>query len=330
MFTQLLYDVFRSLSLTGTVPELGTGCHASLEQAVEHVVDKTFSRVRALPGYAERLRMPVRTAFSYIDQLVEGIPEAILCCRSAYGADPKVNAFFANVHQLCEVFSHSQEVRAVFDQNPQLDECWALLCMHKEERQRFGMALIGDEVRKEVMQTGVSFTDHQLVSPGTNEEDARRSLKCCIFGSLLGFIRRETQCQAEKTADLENRRRSLLGKKRSASEPTPDLDVQLEQIEAELAAQALHLNTLEERLAFIAEVLGNPSSYISGNHQQLRLSRMGIKLNEHSSETGNLVSLTEIHIARHQPRIAALVRFPRAELLPERDYLQQADMFLAV
>jgi hypothetical protein len=151
-----------------------------------------------------------------------------------------------------------------------------------------------------------------------------------VFSSLLGFIRREANSATEYTVDLENQRRSLLTRRRSSDGASADIDARLAQIEAELAARELPLDTLDARLSFVADVLGNPSNYISSASFTMRLNRMGVKLSNIASESGSLVPMTEIRVARHAPRIATLVRFPRAELLPTPDYLQQADRFLAV
>ena len=62
----------------------------------------------------------------------------------------------------------------------------------------------------------------------------------------------------------------------------------------------------------------------------LRLNRQAAKLELGSLGPGHELELSEIHIASHQPRIGALVRFPRGELLPQPDMLKQADLFLAV
>jgi hypothetical protein len=299
-------------------------------QAVEHVVDETYPRLRMAPGYARRLRGPVENAFRYIDELVESIPPAILCCRSNYVSDPQVNAFFAGPDHIQKVFSESEEVRSLFDSSPDVCECWALLCMRKEERRQFGMDLAGDDVRREVLQTGVSFTDHQIVSPGVEEADARRALKCCIFNSLLGYARRRAKTAKETALELGNRRKALQGRLTRASDEhaARELQAQIDQLEQGLAQESLKLVTLNDHLEFVAEVLGNPAQYVSRGGHDLRLSRLGIKLEGQSDKAGYEVPLAEIHVACHEPRIAALVRFRRDELLARHDYLRKADLFL--
>ena len=160
-----------------------------LAQAVERVVDETYPRLRAVPGYRRRLEGPVTDAFVYIDELVERMPESFLCSRSAFSTDPRVKAFFVNPRHMHEVFSQSKDVRDLFDANPQAEECCTLVCMRMEERQKFGVALTGDSVHREVMQTSVSFSDHQVYTPGESDTDARRALKCCIFTGILNYAR---------------------------------------------------------------------------------------------------------------------------------------------
>lgn len=304
----------------------------TLTRAVEHVVNETYGRLRVIPGYAERLREPVEKSFLHIDSLVESVPEAIVCCRSVFVSDPRVNAFFTGPSQLQEVFSHSEDVRQLFNASPEADECWALLCMRKKERRQFGMALEGGELRKDVMQTGVSFTDHQVLSPGASNADARRALKSCIFNSLLAYIRLRAKTAKEGAVELESRRRMLQGRlgHQASDAEAAQLQARIDEVEQELVARELRLDSLEDHLEFIASVLGNPAQYVNRNQHDLRLNRLGVKLEDDSAETGYTVPLSEIRVACHNPRIAALVRFPRTELLPRQDYLQKADLFLAV
>ncbi len=333
VFTAFLQETFRRLKGFSAPMGAAAGAGADeelLNQAVEHVVEETYGRLRLLPGYAGRLRGPVRKSFHYIDQLVDGLPDAIHCCRSSYVADPRVNAFFSSPQQMCEVFSRSEDVRDLFNALPGAEECWALLCMRKEERRQFGMALVGDDVRKEVMQTGVSFADHQVVSPGATEEDARRALKCCIFNHLLSYIRRRAKTAKETRLELENRRRVL--ERRMGQEDgdqAAELRGQIDQVDRDLALEDLRLISLEDHLEFIADVLDNPEQHVSGGGQQLYLSRLGIKLESDSKEAGYVLPLSEIRVSCHEPRIASLVRFPRSELLPKQDYLEKADLFLS-
>lgn len=302
-------------------------------QAVERVVDETSPRLRALPGYRRTLEGPVIDAFHYIDDLVEHMPGSFLCSRSAFSADPRVKAFFVSPRHMQEVFSQSMDVRELFDANPQAEECCALVCMRMKERQNFGVALAGDRVHREVMQTSVSFTDHQVYTPGVSETHARRALKCCIFNGILKHAR-EKLIEA-KTSDIERRERlsMLRSQLRKADRQAmlekhqSDLQMQIEDLENAMKQAALHPSTLEDRLALVADMLGNASEFIDASFQHLRLSHMGIKVEQESSVPAHELDIAEIRIATKAPRVAALVRFPRCELLPKTEFLLHADSF---
>lgn len=315
--------------------EAGGACAITLSDAVEFVVNEVSSRLRAVPGYARVLREPVAASLRYIDEMVETIPGAVLCCRSTFSQDPRVNAFFVSPRHLQDVFSQSEEVRYLFDADPEVQECWALLCMRKEERRQLGMALVGDAVQKDVMQTAVSFTDHEVVSPGGSESAARCALKCCIFKGLLAHVRRTAAAAKTNMEDLENRLRVLRGRLRTATERADAeqrrtaLLAEIEVVERALAAEDLRVATLQDHLQFVADALGNPAEYLRASASSLRLSRMAIKLEQGMNAPGYQVPLSEIHIASQTPRISVLVRFPRRELQPRQDLLRKAELFLA-
>jgi len=335
MLTSLLQETFRWFSEIGGSPGSTHAAemdNALLDRAVQQVVEETYTRLRILPGYEQRLRGPVRETFQYIDQLVQGLSPPINCCRSSYVEDLRVNAFFSGPDQICEIFSRSEEVRNLFDGDQANEKCWALLCMRKQERRQFGMAMVNGDLRKDVMQTGVSFTDHQVLSPGATEAEARRGLKCCIFDSLLSYIRRRAKVAKETHDALENRQRSLLSRLRHETDEAraSDLKASIAELERDLAGEELSLITLDDHLEFIAQVLSNPAQYVSRNGEAMHLNRMGIKQDRDSIGAGPGIPLSEIRVACHEPRIAALACFPRKELLPQQDYLKKADLFLAV
>jgi hypothetical protein len=307
-------------------------CQGSLGDAVEQLVDELSSRLRAAPNYARRLRDPLAVTFHHIDHIAETIPGTLHCSHSAFGDDPRINAFFVSPQHIQEVFSQSEEVRSLFDSDPSAEACWALLCMSKTERRQLGMALIDGQVRRDVMLTTVSFSDHQVVSPGTDEASARCALKCCMFRSVLAHIRRTAAGARAETEDRDNRLRLLRGRLRRAQDPTQReaLSAEIQGIEQQLQDQQPRIRTVQDHLDFVAGALSQPAQYLDAGECRLRLSRLGIKLEQDSNEPGYELDVSEIRIASDEPRIGALVQFPRAELLPKPDYLRQAEIFLAL
>lgn len=305
-----------------------------LAQAVEYVVNETYPGMRAIPGYAGHLRGPVAAALQHVDELVDHIPGVFTCCADTFHDDPRVNAFFVNPGHIGEVFSHSRDVRELFEGHPGVTDCYALLCMQRRVRRKCAAALVGDEVRKDVMQTAVSFSDHQVVSPGTSESDARHALKCCMFNGLLGHIRKRAAEARTELTELENRERVLRNRLRLMQQghhgpgSTDVLETELRSVTSALSNQDPRLMTLGDHLAFVGDVLSHPSRFIDARFESLHLSRTGFLQEAGSRESGYALTISEIQITSHPLRVAALVRFPRRELLPEQDFLSRADLFL--
>jgi hypothetical protein len=317
-------------------PSSGVGtarapCGATAALAVEHVVDQISGRLRAAPGYAKVLRGPVETTLRYIDEVAEQVPGPLTCSRAAFGSDSEVNAFFVSTTHLQEVFSRSPEVRQVFDAHPDALECWALLCMQTKERQRFGTALVRDQVQGDVMQTTLSFRDHQVIAPGPSEPDARQALKCCMFSGCLGHLRRRLDEATERRDKVQvlRQRLSRLGTKPDTEGRRAELKRQIEDAEREMSSQDPPIADISDRLRFVAQALANPSELLHATRKQIHLSRLGIQIDEGSDESGHRLVLSEIRVVSHAPRIGALVRFPRTDLLPQIDFVGQADLFLS-
>ena len=273
MLSQFLEEVFhqfgRNTDADSNESLAETSCAAKLNQAVEYIVNKTSGRLRVVRGYSRRLRGPVGKAFEYIDQLVEQVPGVFSCERSTFVNDPRVNALFVNPLHMRETFSQSKEVREIFEAEQETDQCFALLCMHLDERQQFGMALMGDSVRKDVMQTTFSFSDHQVVSPGSTEAEARCALKCCIFRSLVDFIRSEATAARKQTTDLEVRRNALRSRLMRSGRNISETDRiklknQLESLEEKLGGLDLRISTAEDYFQYVVDVLNHPEHFLFG------------------------------------------------------------------
>lgn len=334
MNTTLLRETFwrvkqLALGIPDNTDELEQ-CEGCIDRAIDLLVEEIDPRIRLLAQYKAKLRSPVIAAFKCIDEVIDKIPDAMQCSRKHFVSDPRTNAFFANPEHITEVFSSSKEVRSLFDASPLADECWGLLCMQKQESRHLGVALESDQLRHDVMQTHIGFFDHQVISPGLTEEEARQALKCCIFKSLIAFMQREIAEAKKNQAKNETQRRVLVGRIRSCQEDNQrvGLEQNLEQLDARIL-QSTRFKTLKDHFDFIRDTLQNPDTCVRCRNFEISMNRMGVQISEHQTEGRMQVPVTEITVTSHPPRIAALARFPREELLPTKDFVREADIFLA-
>lgn len=332
MLPSFFQEVWRRLQASGAHPNQPSACLAPAD-AVNLVIEATFPGLRAMPGFPARLQDPVMRAMNHIGDMVEQLPTAISCRRSSYVSLPEVNALFSGPDQIQQVFSASDAVRALFDQYPDLDQCWVLLCAQKQERHQFGMALCGDQVRRDVPHTQVCFTDHQILSPGISEEDARKGLKCCIFENLITYIQQHRIALRQHSGHRDERVRLLRQRLRQLgdqpSEERLALGEELAGLEANQDPAPERLDKLQEQMDFLLRVFGQPADHAAWTRLHLHLDRLGRKLDDSLESQGYELSLSEFRIAYHQPRVVTLARFPRDELLPAQDYLTQAEIILA-
>lgn len=327
-FLQRVFDRFGGVISPSVVAESGDSMECSiLDAAIEHVVDEVYAGLRGISGYRQRLREPVSRSLAHIDRMVDSVPPPFLCSRGNFLADRRVNAFFVSPRHMSEVFSDSEAVRRVFDDHPDIEQCWGLLCMRREERDRFGMALVGDAVVREVSQRVVNFDDHQLVSPGATEQDARRALKCCIFNSLLKHVR---QAARQEKADAPRLVTEGWGQRgnQGPGNPGTDLRLNLADLGYRATGRPGRLASIEDQFEQVLEVLAQPEAFLRIGQRQLYLDRMGA--HQEPDDGLPVLELTEISIAGHGTRVGALVGFLREELLPRRSLAQNADAFLAM
>jgi len=305
---------------------------ALMREAIEQVVDASEPRIRLVGNYTEKLLDAVEIALRHSEGILRRLPPALTLSRRTWAADPRVNAFFATAGDLRSALSLDPSIQAFFkDGDPA--ECFALMLMVKRETATFGMALQGDMLVREIPQTVVSFSHHQLFFPTASETGLRRELRqrTLIFLATRA-LERINELRAGRS-DLEEQRRQLQAQLRALrgharglqpmllsadADATRQaaLDQRLTQTEQDLAAARKQLGTLDDYLEQVRQVLSQPETYLQIRPLSLRLNRLGVKLDANSPEPGETIGLFEMTSLEMQ-RIGALVRFARDELLPE-------------
>ena len=262
----------------------------SLSSAVETIVDGTDIRLRAIGNYQKRLRKSAREFLDYIEALVAGMPPAVKVSQTAYSSNSLVNTLFASTEAMHRLFSQSSPVQNYFNvaENRQRQEVFALLFLNRTVKNIFGAELRGEIILREVAQTSVSFSGHQLIAPQATEDAARRALKKTLFEGVIQQLRlqitqlRYGQTDEEKVAGAQNPQSNI--------------------------------NNPEVYMEMLVEQLRLPKKLIRLQDQLLRVSKMGIKLPLDSALPSNKVRLHEVEIDGEQARIVTLVRYPRDEL----------------
>ena len=257
-----------------------------LSSAVESIVEGTDTRLSAIGGYQKRLRQSARELLDYIEGLVADMPPAVQVNQAAYSSNSLVNALFQNTEAMHRLFSQSVPVQEFFrhPENRQQQEVFALLFLSRAEKDILGSEIRGEIILKDVPQTTVSFSGHQLIAPRATEEAARGALMKTLFRHLKIEIPRSRygQTEEEKVAGAQNPR--------------------------------CNLNNPEVYIGMLVEQLSLPQKLLNLQDNLLQVSKMGIKLSLDSNVPSNKVRLYEVEVEGNESRVVTLVRYPRDEL----------------
>ena len=100
-----------------------------------------------------------------------------------------------------------------------------------------------------------------------------------------------------------------------------------ETVEGYIEAKA-SLVSLDAYMQRIDDVFSHPEQHITLTHTPLRLSRMGMKVDDATTEPVNEVTLAELSIGDDLRAAIAIARCPRSELPPKEDLIAKAERYL--
>lgn len=316
--------------------------------AIDKAITVTNPRLIVLPSCQQRLAPAVETTIEFLRGMVKALPEARPLSSTIWAADPALRAFFVAPTDIPAVLGRSDNLRTLFDKFPELDEAYLVLGMAFNEQQVFGMALHGDMVQRDVVQTSVSFSDHRAHLCGRDEGRLQRVIGTQAYEYLLaqalaeiGEDRAERQELEANRALIRARLRllrqqgpglgSMFGQAPSARSEQTKLEQELLENERQLAAVGSSESALEMELGCLKEVLEHPERYLRMEPRQVRVNAMNVVSEKGSAE---LAAEVDFHVAdlTGAPtvrRAFVLARVPRAELpLPQKINFDDAARYL--
>ena len=314
---------------------------------VERVM-KLHPHLRLARRYQARLAPAVATALHYTDALVASLPAARAASAAAWAADPYIHAFFVAPDDVARAISRSADLRAHFGRCADAPEAFAVLGMEMTERHILGVGMEGGAVRRDVPQTTLSFSDHQVRLCGRSEAGLRAE----IVERLLDQLALEGLAHIGADAsrrDLLERERALLATRLRllerqgaglhamlGSEAAPGsaelarLQEQIDENARNLAGLGLREHALDRELEHVRAMFAEPARHLFVTTKRLRLDRMNVVI-EGAAQEGEQF---EFHVARvpgtpPRSRAFAPIRFARADLLPATSMLDEAGRLLS-
>ncbi len=328
------------LSLTklifGSDDEVPDARQELIQNAIEKALDASDPRLRALPGYQKRLHADTEVAVDFVLKAVDDMCPPLPVSPTAFGTDPQVRAFFGSADQIKRVFGDSREVREFLarPENAGLTQFCAVMTMQISEKRVLASELQGDAVRQDVMKTTLSFGDHAILLPSSDEAALRRSIKERVF---VGLIEEALHCMAaEESASHELKaQRALLRSRLNAlrarglglasftpgaeasGQSVEEIERELKNTETKLSSLTPAGNSLEDHLEQLKGVLAHPEEYARFAQESPRVTRLGYEVEANSTDQGDAIDYTRITL-RHRDFAALLVSYRCDELRPRR------------
>ena len=217
--------------------------------------------------------------------------------------------------------------------------------MKKEERTVLGAALVGGAVQHDVAQVTVSFSGHRLIAPAATLEATRLEVGRRILLGLAQVALARIVALDMKATELEQHKAYLAARLRVltlardgmegvVSDPASiaagisSIERELKDTVADFIETKGSLATLDGYLGRIDEVFAHPERHVSLTRTPLRLTRMGVKVEDASSVPVNELRLAELVVGEKLRAVIAIARCPRSELPPKEDLVAQAERYL--
>ncbi len=304
-----------------------------VQAATDKAITLTNPRLTVLPSCHRRLAPAVETTIEFLRTLLQALPSARSLSPAIWSADPALRAFFVAPTDIPAALGRSDNLRILFEKFPELDEACLVLGMAFNEQRVFGMALQGDMVQRDVVQTSVSFSDHRTHLCGRDESRLRRVVGAQAFEYLLAQALSEIGEDRVERQELEGNRAlirarlrllqqqgpglgTLFGAPPAARSEQASLEAELLENERQLQAVGSSESALEAELACLKEVLENPERYLRIEQKQLRLTTMNVVTEKSSAEVAADVdfSVAELTGATKVRRAFVLARVARSDV----------------
>lgn len=239
-------------------------------QIVEGFVDATNNKMRAVSGYAHKLRGPVRALYNHVLQVAEEIPLPIALNPDAFRTDPLVNALFVSGTDIDQLLKTDPDVEAYLRAHNkyQIPVLYALLTVHKQEKRTLGVGMLGERVIRDVQQETINFSSQKIHTPCASRAELSTALKKYLFDRVVALVKQEMAS-------------------RMTNQPFKPNDDSYALRVKSLANPDVYLKTL-------IEYLDIPANLLSINKTHLKLSKLGIKLDSDDRQCANEFDIHEL------------------------------------
>jgi hypothetical protein len=298
-----------------------------LWEAVDLVVKLSHPNIHYVSNYRKKLMPAVEQTLKYADELVVQLPAPVSIEADSWNTNPFVRATFLDNREFKNFFSEHKLLKEFF-QKTNASRCCALLLMSRKDKKNLGVEMDGEILKRDVLQTTVDFSDHQIVAPAISEAETRKELSLRVLALLathslediLSLIALKKDMETEKRIleiklnmrDARVRsRKSFLPDKSDNTGNSSEAHEMLGELDRKIAEARLELDEPEDYLNRVTELLYHPEQFLRSEPVRMFVNDMNIIIkNEHQGKVDE-IRFAELSTDTGLRKAAVLVDYKR-------------------
>jgi hypothetical protein len=293
-----------------------------LWEAVNLVVKLSHPNIHYVSNYRKKLMPAVEHTLRYADELIVQMPGPVLVEEDSWNTNPFLRVAFSTNQQFITFFSEQKALKEFF-QKTDASRCYALLVMTRNNRKIFGTELVGEIVKRDVLQTSIDFSDHQIVSPMISEAAIRKELSLRTLSLLathaledmLSLIEWKKEMETEKQIlevklhihDARVRSRKSLLPDISDTVETSEVTEVLGQLDRKIAEVRTEIDEPKDYLNRVTALLYHPEQFLRYEPVQLLVNDMKIVIENHHHGKVDEIGFAEFSTSTGLRKAAVLV-----------------------
>lgn len=295
----------------------------ALEAALHKVIQETDPRLQLIPGYKHKLLPGLSTSLNYIASQTQELSPTLNLSLRGFTTDKRLGMFFSSPSSLLRTLRNSALLSDYFHRASNRDDAWGIMAMQRSNTTRLGLAMEKTgEVRSDVVQTVISFDNHELLMLCKSQQDLHHNLSDHRLNILIIIINHQLEILTNQRAQLENERRQLQaalittpGQAGTVINATgqslpdqsrPELETRLQTINVQLEHIKQRVD-LPGTVDHIKTVLETPNHYFSITSSTIYLNRMGVLLTDATQDDATGLKLEEVTIGKDHPLCRAII-----------------------
>ncbi len=322
---------------------------ARLEQQIDTVIDAVDPRLRMLTGYRHRFGPALRHANQVIDKLLADLPPPLEIARAQWSRDPFLRACFTTPDAMQKLFDGNKALGRYLasDEARHATAIYGGLGMSLKVTQRFGHALQGDMVQRDVAQEVVSLGDYRLSAFAPTPDALLSGVRERVLQDLAMRSTQAAFSARTRKESLTEERTKIMMRLRLYEQQADGLDtfwheeevidrhaVELRQKLAEMDGE---LDELQQSAADLDDFLDMTIEVFASIDRDIRLEQRTFHIDasniRHDGPGPGVtaVPMTLVHVAKRPSRVFQLFRFMTDfASTGARDGLREAERALGV